>query len=472
MTGKKITAILLMVNLLLSCIPVRQSRAETTHKNGITYYYHGLGILTGDKSLIEITGVVVPKSTTVLKIPETLDGKKVISIELYQGVELQEGGDKVRIKRLVLSKNIRPMATAEKTRKKYIKYFEELPDLESIEVASDSKYLKAKDGVLYNKNMSSMLEYPSCKKSQEYKMPSSVIWSTGISNRYLKKIVFSDNKKYTRAYIGWCENLESVYFPDNIKSVGGCSGEEHLKTIRWSKNLETIEDGSFDNLRITRIKLPGKVREIGSDAFRWSSLKEVILPDGLRQIGGDAFGRCLHLEKVTIPESVAYVGRYAFAKTPALNGIKKAPYLLSRNNSKIKGKIPEFYKYIAIATLTKGKKKKYYNFQRIQKLKPLVNETIIGIGGTKTVTVNAAISKAKLLELYETPDLPVDLPRETFVKKGWKLKTDILSFTLSNPKVAKVTSKGKIKGLKRGKATITVQMKTSDVKCRIKVKVK
>ena len=57
-------------------------------------------------------------------------------------------------------------------------------------------------------------------------------------------------------------------------------------------------------------------------------------------------------------------------------------------------------------------------------------------------------------------------------KKGWRMKTDILSFRSSNPRVAKVTSSGKIKGLKKGKATITARMKTTGVTCRVKVTVK
>lgn len=63
----------------------------------------------------------------------------------------------------------------------------------------------------------------------------------------------------------------------------------------------------------------------------------------------------------------------------------------------------------------------------------------------------------------------ITMPQSDGFMKGWKLKTDILTFTSSNPKVAKVTSKGKIHGVKKGKAVITIRMKTSDEKCRIKV---
>ncbi|MBO5073440.1 MAG: Ig-like domain-containing protein, partial [Eubacterium sp.] len=45
-------------------------------------------------------------------------------------------------------------------------------------------------------------------------------------------------------------------------------------------------------------------------------------------------------------------------------------------------------------------------------------------------------------------------------------------FTSSNPKVAKVTAKGMVEAKKRGKAVITVRMKTSSAKCNVKVTVR
>ena len=63
-------------------------------------------------------------------------------------------------------------------------------------------------------------------------------------------------------------------------------------------------------------------------------------------------------------------------------------------------------------------------------------------------------------------------------KKAGFIKNDILKFTSSNNKVAKVTQGGKIKALRKGTITITVTMRTfekklhtSRKKYKIKVKV-
>lgn len=115
-----------------------------------------------------------------------------------------------------------------------------------------------------------------------------------------------------------------------------------------------------------------------------------------------------------MPDSVAYVGSGAFAKVPGIDmDMKKASFLLSPKNKKIKGRVPDYYRYIAVAAMQKGKKHKYYDSQRINMLKP----------SEKSVYIRAG------------------------------------------------RSKGKIKGLKKGKAVITIRMRTSDEKCRVKVTV-
>lgn len=199
--------------------------------------------------------------------------------------------------------------------------------------------------------------------------------------------------------------------------------------------MQTIGERAFENaISLRKVKFPGKVREIGADAFRW----------------------CSSLEDISLPDSVAYVGCGAFAKVPGIDmDMKKASFLLSPKNKKIKGRVPDYYRYIAVATMQKGKKHKYYDSQRINMLKP----------SEKSVHIRAG--RSKMINIYPG----IATPESSGFQKGWKLKTDILTFTSSDPKVAKITSKGKIKGLKKGKAVITIRMRTSDEKCRVEVTV-
>lgn len=128
---------------------------------------------------------------------------------------------------------------------------------------------------------------------------------------------------------------------------------------------------------------------------------------------------------------------------------------MSSKNKKLKGMVYTTDKYVAVVTTVKNKKKKYYDSQTVLRLIPTAKEIRLRKGKTGQISVIPEID---------------DLGRSG-VKKGWKLRSDILTYKSSRPKVVKVSGKGKIRGLRRGKATVTVGMKTSDRKCRVKVKV-
>ncbi len=452
---------LFLIGLLLCFMPVGVINAEGSSgkqavSGGVTYTYRESREF---RNAVEITGASVSGDVSVLKIPEVLDGKKVISVDFdrYFCVHIigEDQTDAV-VKKLVLPKSIRPVKAADNTGKMKYVPLDGLSGLEHIEVDPQNKFLKAQDGVLYNKDMTALLGYPEGKTASEYRMPSSITCSMAIRNRFIKKVVFSTNKKYKTAAAVSCDRLESIYLPDNITKVQGFNWCYKLKKIRWSKNLREIH--GFKNCSsLKKIKIPDKVKVIGEESFRWCrNLEGVSFPSGLRKIEGSAFGGCLNLKKISpLPSSTAYIGIGAFAGTPGIKKVKKASYLLSSQNKKIKGKVGGKYRYVAVITLTKGKKRRYFDSQRVYALKSLENNLEVKRGSTKTLGITPGITES-------TP---------TGFWKGWKFKTDILKFTSSNPRVAKVSQKGKVTGIRKGRAEITVRMRTLDVKCKIKVKV-
>ncbi len=453
-----------ILGVLLSVIPNSISTASRVtpvqvQYKGVIYTYRELNEY---KDSVEIIGVTVPEGTDLLKIPKVLNDKKVISINFGRfdsEVLPDQRTAKVGIKKLVLSRNIRPLERTETTNG-VIKALTILgfDQLESIEVQQGNKFIKAKDNILYDSSMKTLLCYPPNRKAEEYQMPSSIIWSESIRNNYLKKIRFSNNKNYKEASANFCSNLISIQFPDNIKRIEGFNSCDKLVSIQWSKKTEMI-DGFQYCRSIKKIQLPPKVKEIKGDAFRYcTGLKEVKLPAGLRKIHGDAFGGCINLKKISpLPGSLAFIGRGAFAKAPGMKGIKKESYLMSTKNSKITGKdnLADIYRYVAVAVVTNGSKKEFYESLRVNRLSPTKKKMVLGKGKMRGINIVPGIT---------------DIEANRF-KKGWKLKTDILKFTSSNPRVAKVSQKGKVTGIRKGRAEITVQMRTMDVKCKIEVKV-
>jgi len=151
-------------------------------------------------------------------------------------------------------------------------------------VDSDNDYFSVKDGVLYDKNQTKLIRYPGGKKDTEYTVPDTV----------------SEIGDY-----GFCYNscLTTVGLPDSVKHIGQCAFTE-------ARALESIS-------------IPESVTELRAGIFAWcSSLTDVSLPDSLLRIDDTAFGLCGRLESINIPDSVEYIGRAAFAACPKLSSVK------------------------------------------------------------------------------------------------------------------------------------------------------
>lgn len=76
--------------------------------------------------------------------------------------------------------------------------------------------------------------------------------------------------------------------------------------------------GFYNNQNISSVTIPSTVKEIGSQAFLFSTLTSVTLNDGLETIRDAAFSGT-KLKEVTIPKTVTSIGNYAFKPTSEEN---------------------------------------------------------------------------------------------------------------------------------------------------------
>ena len=84
--------------------------------------------------------------------------------------------------------------------------------------------------------------------------------------------------------------------------------------------VTTFTTSAFENCTaLAQINLPNSLTSIANRAFYGcTSLTEVTLPDGLTQIEFNTFYDCSALEKVTLPEGITYIGDKAFYNCSAL----------------------------------------------------------------------------------------------------------------------------------------------------------
>jgi len=166
--------------------------------------------------------------------------------------------------------------------------------LTSIDVASDNSNYCSVDGVLFNKDKTTLIQYPGGKQGA-YSIPNSV---TGI--------------------VEW--------------AFAGCSGLTSIDVASDNSNYCSVDGVLFNKDKTTLIQYPGgkqgaysipnSVTSIGEEAFfNCTGLTSVTIPGRVTSIGKEAFYNCTGLTSVTIPGSVTSIGWYAFYMCSGLTSV-------------------------------------------------------------------------------------------------------------------------------------------------------
>lgn len=282
-----------------------------------------------NKTLKEI---VISEGTTVIDVCAFEEMWAVESITLPQSLTtIKQGalGD-TAIKELYIPKNV-----------SYIGYCGD--SLMKFDVDLANQHFSSLDGVLFNKDKTTILQYPKARPNTEYVIPSTV---SDIAERcfiYAKHLsVVTIPNSVTEISSGAfsnCSNLSAVNLPTTLVEIGesAFSSCENLSNINLPEGVIKIGSNAFNMCEsFTEISLPDSVIELESSAFsRCTNLSSIHLSNNLTKIGNNAFQVCPSLTEITIPASVTEIGTNAFIKTSALakitinkpeNSISGAPW--------------------------------------------------------------------------------------------------------------------------------------------------
>ncbi|MHB1454762.1 MAG: leucine-rich repeat protein, partial [Saccharofermentanales bacterium] len=190
--------------------------------------------------------------------------------------------------------------------------------LVQINVSAGNSQYKSIDGVLFNKQGSLLIQYPSGKPG-DYVIPGSVI---NIGNY----------ASFTN-----CTNLTSLSIPDSVLSFGtyefyGCSNLTQFIVSSGNPVFMSIDGVIFNKLGNEIIRypagkagdytIPGNVTDIGVYAFYGcEKLTEAIIPDSAANIGYGAFDGCTGLTSIVIPDSITYIDYFTFQRCIMLSKV-------------------------------------------------------------------------------------------------------------------------------------------------------
>jgi hypothetical protein len=178
--------------------------------------------------------------------------------------------------------------------------------LTAIDVSGNNVAYASENGILFNKEKTTLLLYPAGKTDANYTIPDGV---TNIGDE-----AFSH-----------CIGLTSVTIPSGVTSIGeyAFSDCSSLGTIIIPESVTSIGYRAFLYCSsLTSVTVGNGVKNIGGMAFGYcSNLSSITIPDGVTSIGHGAFLSCSSLASVTIPESVTDIGEEAFSGCSSLTEI-------------------------------------------------------------------------------------------------------------------------------------------------------
>ena len=228
--------------------------------------------------------------------------------EIYvmpEGLTTIQNIDNTKIKRIELSSTVDDAGIAEQLSK--------LENLETIIVNENHPNLYSKDGILYNKDLTKIIKYPS-------------------------------NKEYKPEII-----------PNTVTVIGAYSfnNHKHEGNLKIPEGITSIEYYAFNKCNsIKTITFPETLLTIGNYAFAYcEKLESLVIPESVTTVGDSAFRKCNALKYAKVPLSTKFtsntiLGREAFCECESLTSI------VLYGNKKTKIESYEINKFIAYSNIT------------------------------------------------------------------------------------------------------------------------
>ena len=116
-----------------------------------------------------------------------------------------------------------------------------------------------------------------------------------------------------------------IVIPNDVTSIAPYAfgwSPAKIKHIEFPGSVETIGEHNFMSWTYLKtIIFSEGLKEIGNWNFGVSACEEIVFPDSLIKLGEHVFSDCFQLVKVTIPRTIAYIGKDAFARCNKLKTI-------------------------------------------------------------------------------------------------------------------------------------------------------
>lgn len=197
--------------------------------------------------------------------------------------------------------------------------FEGCSQLTSINVDENNMKYRSIDGVLFNKAATTLIHYPIQKTNTNYVIPASVNSIIKGAIAKCKNLVFLDVDPGNENY----RSIDGVLFNKDVTTLIQYPIKKEDSSYAMPTTVTKIGFDAFSECQnLTSIKIPTSVNLIEKAAFmRCEKLSSVTIPNSVSRVCPQAFKECTDLKSITLPSSVIEIGSYAFQHCKNLTSV-------------------------------------------------------------------------------------------------------------------------------------------------------
>ncbi len=207
---------------------------------------------------------------------------------------------------------------------------------------SMNAHYRSVNGVLYSKDMTTIVAYPPAAPATSFDIPQEVTKIGGLAffrSQYLENINIPESVTWIGfAAFGSSEKLSSLYLPDGVtfmdRSV--CINCYELTSVHIPAGIDSIRRDAFSWCpKLTEVTIPRNVKFIDEFTFDQTGIKSITFEEGscLNYIGNRAFELCSSLESFDMPNTVTSTGFQLFGYCSGLKSIHLSDNLTTLETS-------------------------------------------------------------------------------------------------------------------------------------------
>lgn len=186
-------------------------------------------------------------------------------------------------------------------------------------ISQENQEFAVVDGVLFSKDMTTLIRYPAGRQAERYTIPEGVITLAdyAFADAALGTIIIPASTTTLGYSVFEGSKITSQTLPDTVLTLGSYVFDNcaEMTQVTLPSHLTALPSGMFTScVNLRSVKLPENLKHIGAQAFMYSGLESIVLPAGMTNVDNYAFYCCPYFKAAEIPGSVTNIASYAFAR--------------------------------------------------------------------------------------------------------------------------------------------------------------